>query len=104
MVMDCDPAAETTGNGSTMSGLTKAVESVGLKAEGVQVNLEALGEVEMPAIAWVNHNHFVAVLASHSEGANASIIIHDPNKLKEETVSNEQLLRMCGGYMLLIHK
>ncbi len=87
-----------------MSGLTKAVESVGLKAEGVQVNLEALAEVEMPAIAWVDHNHYIAVIASHGEGETGTVSIHDSNKISEEIVSDEQLLRMCSGYLLLIHK
>ncbi len=87
-----------------MAGLAKAAEAVGLKVEGVQASREALAEVELPAIAWVNENHYVALLAVQGEGEQATATIHDPNAAKEETLDREKLLQMCSGYLLLIHR
>ena len=96
--------AGTTGKGTSMAGLAKAAHSLGLKAEGVQVSREALEEIELPAIAWINERHYVALLQISGEGNEATATIHDPNKAEEETMSKERLLRMCSGYLLLIHR
>ena len=85
-----------------MEGLTQAAKAVGLKAKGVQVSREALAEVEMPAIAWVNSSHYVAVYSAQGVGDAGTAVIQDPNVGKEETISAERLLRMCSGYLLLI--
>jgi len=97
-------AAGTTGEGTNLEGLAKAARSVGLKVEGVQVSREALSQVEMPAIAWVNENHYVAVLALQGEGEQGTATIHDPNGQKEQTISQERLLSLCSGYLLLLHR
>ena len=81
-----------------------AATQLGLKAEGVQVSREALPDMNMPALAYVNGNHFVAVLNVQGRGENATARIHDPNKAEEETISQERLLRLCSGYLLLIRK
>ena len=101
---DLRRAAGTTAQGTSLAGLAKAARKVGLKAEGVQVSREALSQVEMPAIAWVNENHYVAVLATQGEGAGATAAIHDPNTTAEQTISQEHLLSQCSGYLLLVHR
>ena len=96
--------AETTTAGTSMAGLTKAAQAVRLKAEGVQVSREALHEVETPALAYVNGNHFIAVLALSGKGEKATALVHDPNAAGEATISQERLLRLCSGYLLLLHR
>jgi hypothetical protein len=96
--------AGTTARGTSMAGLAKAAKSVGLKAEGVQVSREALGQVEMPALAWVNQNHYVALLSVQGDGEQARATLHDPNKAGEETIDREKLLQRSEGYLLLIHR
>ena len=97
-------AAGTTAQGSSMAGLAKAAKSVGVEAEGVQVSREALNEVETPAVAWVNQNHYVALLALSGEGERATATIHDPNDAAEKTITREQFLRLCNGYLLLLKR
>ena len=97
-------AAGTTGEGTTMAGLTAAAKGMGLKAEGVQVSREALPRVGMPALAWVDQDHYVAVLSMSGEGESGTAVIHDPNTASAVTIPQEQLLRLCGGYLLLVHR
>ncbi|HZP81335.1 MAG TPA: cysteine peptidase family C39 domain-containing protein [Chthonomonadaceae bacterium] len=96
--------AGTTSAGTTLAGLAKAAKVVGLKAEGVQINQEALPNVKLPAVGWINRSHFVAVLNVLSRGKDGMVTIHDPDFTAEETISQDQLLRMGGGYLLLITK
>ena len=95
--------AGTTKTGTSLAGLATAAQAVGLKAEGVQVSREALPEVETPALAYVNGNHFIAVLALSGKGKNATARVQDPNAAGEATISQERLLRLCSGYLLLLH-
>ncbi len=97
-------AAGTTAQGTTLAGLQQAAQKVGLQAEGVQVNRQALPDTALPAIAWVNRNHYVALLALSGIGDTATATIHDPNKPTEETLSQEQLLQRCGGFLLLLRR
>ena len=96
--------AGTTAGGTSLAGLQQAAKQAGLKAEGVQVSREALPDVDMPALAYVNGNHFVVVLNVQGRGENGTARIHDPNKAEEETMSQERLLRLCSGYLLLVSK
>ncbi len=59
---------------------------------------------EEKANAWVKGNHFVAVLSFSGRGENGTVIIHDPNQAQTETLSQEQLLQQCGGYLLLLSR
>jgi ABC-type bacteriocin/lantibiotic exporter with double-glycine peptidase domain len=96
--------AGTTEKGTSLEGLAKAAKALGLKAEGVQVSREALARIEMPAIAWVNGNHYIAALSVRGEGDQGTALIHDPNAAREQTIPQEQLLRQCSGYLLLVHR
>jgi len=95
--------AGTTAKGTSMEGLAKAANALGLKAEGVQVSREALSEVPMPALAWTNENHYIAVFNVQGDGDQATAAIEDPNLPHEQTIAKEQLLRLCSGYLLLVH-
>lgn len=96
--------AGTTGNGTSLDGLARAAQSLGLKTEGVQVSREALPDLPMPGIAWTNGRHYCAVLALQGRGEQGTAVIHDPNQPQEETISQERLLRLSGGILLLVHK
>jgi hypothetical protein len=96
--------AGTTGQGTTLAGLAQAARALGLKAEGVQVSREALPQIRMPALAFVNGSHFAAVLALQGGGETATATVHDPNRAREETVPQERLLRLSSGYLLLVHR
>ena len=53
--------SETTREGSSLLGLSDAVESVGFKSLGVKLSYEKLIEVALPCIVHWNKNHFVVV-------------------------------------------
>lgn len=91
--------AGTTKTGTTLEGLQRAAESVGLKTEGVQVDADALRHVPLPAIAWLNGNHFVAVL---DMGTTATI--HDPNNTAQTQLPVPDLLARSGGILLTLRR
>lgn len=53
--------SETTREGSSLMGLSDAVESVGFKSLGVKLSLEKLKEAPLPCILHWNKNHFVVL-------------------------------------------
>jgi ATP-binding cassette subfamily B protein len=53
--------SETTRAGSSLMGLSDAVESLGLKSLGVKLTFEKLLEAPLPCIVHWNKNHFVVV-------------------------------------------
>jgi hypothetical protein len=101
-------AGTRPGVGSNLAGLTRAANSVGLSAKGVQVDADALRRVKAPALAWVDGNHFVAV--TRIEGDSATV--HDPNENGKEgfarqntgEVALDTLLRRSGGILLLLER
>jgi hypothetical protein len=93
-------AAGTSANGTSLAGLKKAAESVGLSAEGVQMDRGALAGLESPAVAWMDGNHYVAVLTVHGDAA----LVHDPNKAEAETVPLNKLLARSGGVLLTLKR
>ena len=96
--------AGTTAEGTTLEGLQQAAQKLGLQAEGVQVSRSALPNTALPAIAWINHNHYAALLALDGSGDAAAATIHDPNQPTEQTISQEQLLQQSSGFLLLVHR
>ncbi len=92
--------AGTTAAGTSLHGLAQAAQAHGLKAKGVQVDLPALEQVAPPAIAWVDGNHYVALLSV--EGRQATV--HDPNQPKEEVTSTRELLQRSGGVLLTLSR
>ena len=97
-------AGATNEKGTTMAGMAKAAQSAGWKTEGVQVSREALPETSLPAIAWVDGNHYVSLLEMSGRGAEGTALIQDPSKPESETISQEKLLQRCGGYLLLLKR
>jgi len=92
--------AGTTGQGTTLQGLKRAAQAAGLKATGVQVDKVALSHVSLPAIAWYDSNHYVALLNVSDE----QVTIHDPNQTKEETLSTNEFLGRTAGLLLTVSR
>ena len=93
--------AGTTIRGTNLEGLKRAAHSIGLEAQGVQLDLQALKQLDTPALLWADGNHFIAVLRISGDTAS----VRDPNSEKEEVVETEGLLRRSGGILLKIsHK
>lgn len=53
--------SETTREGSSLMGLSDAVETVGLKSLGVKLSAEKLQEAPLPCVLHWNKNHFVVL-------------------------------------------
>ena len=53
--------SETTREGSSLLGLSDAVESVGFKSLGVKLSFEKLLEAPLPCIVHWNKNHYVVL-------------------------------------------
>lgn len=90
--------AGTTAAGTSLRGLAQAAKDHGLRATGVQVDLPALEQAATPAIAWVDGNHYVALLSV--EGRQATV--HDPNHPQKEVLSTRALLQRSGGVLLTL--
>lgn len=92
--------AGTTAQGTTLAGLAQAARAHGFRARGVQMNPQALSQLSSPALAWVEANHYVAVLSVNDDRAT----IDDPNQTKEETISTAELWSRCGGVLLTLSR
>jgi ATP-binding cassette subfamily B protein len=99
-------AAKTTSEGTSLEGLVAAAKSIGLKAEGVQVDRDALAQLSTPLIAWWEGNHFVVVLEIKENVLTGEVTarVHDPNKPKPESVKLADLLAKSGGIVLTLKK
>ena len=97
-------AANTGRDGTSLEGLTRAARSLGLSAEGVQVDKDALLQVPTPAVAWLDGNHYVALLkiGRNAVTGSSSAVIHDPNEGVEKTIPLEELLSRSGGIVLTL--
>ena len=61
--------SETNRKGSSLLGLSEAVEKLGFRSIGVKVNLEKLLEVPLPCILHWNKNHYVVLYKTKSQSS-----------------------------------
>lgn len=69
--------------GVTLLGLSEAAEKVGFRTTGAQIDIEQLREIELPAIAHWNHNHFVVLYKIKTRGSQKGrcfYYVSDPSK------------------------
>jgi ATP-binding cassette subfamily B protein len=92
--------AGTGRRGTNLAGLEKAAAAYGIRAEGIQVNAAALRKTTPPAVAWVNGNHYLAVLEIEGD----SVTVRDPNKEKEEVMEADEVIRRSGGVLLTLER
>ena len=90
--------AGTPAKGTTMAGLAAAARAHGFVAKGVQVDPQALSQLDRPALAWVEADHYLAVLSVRDGQAT----IHDPNTNREEVIPARELWSRCGGVLLTL--
>jgi ATP-binding cassette subfamily B protein RaxB len=62
--------------GVTLKNVAQIAEGMGLTARGVQVSLEALGKLQLPALLHWDMNHFVVLVAVKGR----KLTIHDPGR------------------------
>ena len=68
--------AGTTPTGTSLHGLARAADSLGLKATGMELSLEELKGAKTPLIAHLNGGHFVVVVSVHK----GELTVIDPAK------------------------
>lgn len=85
--------------GTTMLGLKKAATYKGLTPQGVKANLKGLRKkkVPMPAIAYINGDHFLVFEAIQSNG----VRISDPAEKYNPHLSWKQLSEIWEGELLI---
>ncbi|HLJ66444.1 MAG TPA: cysteine peptidase family C39 domain-containing protein [Chloroflexota bacterium] len=99
-----ESAAGSIDGKTSMAGLKRAAEGLGLKASGIQAGREALPTLRTPALAWVHGNHYIAVLEMRGAGESGTVLIHDPNEADEATIAQERFLQMGGGFLLTLRR
>ena len=62
------------------------------------MDADAIRALKEPAIAWVDGDHYIAVLSVSGSVA----CVHDPNKLRKESVSVTTLSKRSQGVFLLL--
>jgi len=82
-----------------MLGLQHAAEAKGLRPVGVKIGVDQRGELEIPAIAHLWGNHFVAV---KSAGPEALMVVDPPSERR--IVRLEEFKKSFSGFALLISK
>ena len=86
--------------GTNLAGLRRAAAAYGISATGIQMDSAALRELGNPAVAWVNGDHFIAVLKVEGD----AVTVRDPNTEREEVMKTDELIRRSGGILLSLAK
>src|SRR6188768_4559010 len=81
--------------GVTLKHVAQIGETMGLTARGVQVPLESLGKLRLPAILHWDMNHFVVL--THASGRR--ITVHDPARGKRVLALEEASRHFTGVAM-----
>lgn len=99
-------AAQTDATGTSLEGLERAATTLGLKATGVQVDRAALAQLKPPAVAWLDGDHFVAVLAIEESFLRKETYarIHDPRDGAPKSLPLTELLSRSGGILLTLER
>jgi ATP-binding cassette subfamily B protein RaxB len=81
--------------GITLKNVAQIAETMGLTARGVQVPLEALGKLRLPAVLHWDMNHFVVL----TEVSGRRITVHDPGRGKRVLTLDEASRHFTGVAM-----
>ena len=92
----------TSDRGTTMLGLKKAATYKGLAPAGVQASVELLKreKVPLPAIAYVNNNHFLVFEEVNKEG----VKVTDPAETYQPHLTWDELSEIWRGDLLIFDK
>lgn len=91
--------AGTSAKGTSMLGLARAARKKGLTARGLKVNYAYLDEMPMPAIVWVNGDHFMLITSVQGHVLTA----FDPG-VGQRKISRQSFTRTWSGYVLALGK
>ena len=81
--------------GVTLKHIAQIAETMGMSARGVQVPLESLGKLRLPAILHWDMNHFVVL----TRAAGRRIVVHDPGRGKRSLTLDEASRHFTGVAM-----
>ena len=81
--------------GITLKNIAQIGETMGMTARGVQVPLESLGKLRLPAILHWDMNHFVVLV----EVAGRRLTVHDPARGKRVLTLDESSRHFTGVAM-----
>jgi ATP-binding cassette, subfamily B, bacterial CvaB/MchF/RaxB len=81
--------------GVTMKHISQTAEAMGLAARGVQVALESLGKLQLPAVLHWDMNHFVVL----TEVTRKHVIVHDPGRGRRKLSMAETSKHFTGVAM-----
>ena len=79
--------------GVTLKHIAQIAETMGMTARGVQVPLEALGKLRLPAVLHWDMNHFVVL----TQAGGRRITVHDPARGKRVLVRVDFNVPLEGG-------
>ena len=105
-IADTDPSK----GGTSLEGLVRAAKAEGFTAaEAVQMDRSAIAELSGPAIAWVDGDHYLAVLRIRrtwidtvTGTAAQEAIVRDPDHEREEVMPLDTLLSRSGGVFVAL--
>jgi hypothetical protein len=89
----------TTPSGTTLEGLAKGAQAVGLRTAALQVDASFLKHERPAGIAWVDGDHYVAF--TRGPGSD-SVELYDPNDGVRRAVPAEALVQRSQGIVLLL--
>jgi ATP-binding cassette subfamily B protein RaxB len=81
--------------GVTLKHISQVAEAMGLAARGVQVPLESLAKLQLPAVLHWDMNHFVVL----TEVKGKNIFVHDPGRGKRKLTQAEASKHFTGVAM-----
>ena len=81
--------------GITLKNIAQISETMGMTARGVQVPLEALGKLRLPAVLHWDMNHFVVL----TDVSGRKITVHDPARGKRQLTLDEASRHFTGVAM-----
>ena len=81
--------------GITLKNVSQVAESMGLAARGVQIPLESLGKLQLPAVLHWDMNHFVVLTGV----AGKKLVVHDPGRGKRKLSLAEASRHFTGVAM-----
>src|SRR5260221_3761836 len=81
--------------GITLKNVAQIAETMGMTARGVQVPLDSLGKLRLPAVLHWDMNHFVVLV----KVAGRKINVHDPARGKRVLTLDEASRHFTGAAM-----
>ncbi len=88
--------------GTTLKTIAQIADTMNMSARGVQVSLDALGKIRLPAILHWDMNHFVVLTKVTGSGDRQKITIHDPARGKRVLNRHDTSRHFTGVAMEMV--